>query len=388
VRPIGTLMLAVISAPLIAVPAMAANCPMPPDLGDGWTVAAPEQEGLNSALICGIGPRLEALKEARAHGVVVARHGRLIYEHYFDGQDQRIGRSLGDVSFDAETKHDIRSISKSVTSLLVGIALDWGLLTDLDARVFSFFPEYADLRTPEKDRITLRHLLTMSSGFAWDETSLPYTNPSNTYWQMSIAPRSDHFVLAQPLAAPPGEVFNYNTGTTHLLGVILRKISDKAIDAFAKETLLDPLGIEDWDWDYDGGFNAAAGSGLRLRPRDLAKIGQLVLAHGKWHGRQIVSSSWIEESTTPHLLFDRSDGATAHGGATAYGYLWWLGRSPPEHPERDLIAGAGVGGQRVVILPRLDAVVVTTAGLYGHQASGLTVLTTLNEFVYPAAVAP
>jgi CubicO group peptidase (beta-lactamase class C family) len=388
VRPIETLMLAVISAPLIAVPAMAANCPMPPDLGDGWTVAAPEQEGLNSALICGIGPRLEALKEARAHGVVVARHGRLIYEHYFDGQDQRIGRSLGDVSFDAETKHDIRSISKSVTSLLVGIALDWGLLTDLDARVFSFFPEYADLRTPEKDRITLRHLLTMSSGFAWDETSLPYTNPSNTYWQMSIAPRSDHFVLAQPLAAPPGEVFNYNTGTTHLLGVILRKISDKAIDAFAKETLLDPLGIEDWDWDYDGGFNAAAGSGLRLRPRDLAKIGQLVLAHGKWHGRQIVSSSWIEESTTPHLLFDRSDGATAHGGATAYGYLWWLGRSPPEHPERDLIAGAGVGGQRVVILPRLDAVVVTTAGLYGHQASGLTVLTTLNEFVYPAAVAP
>jgi len=367
VRPIGTLMLAVISAPLIAVPAVAADCPMPPDLGDGWTVAAPEQEGLDSTLICGIGPRLEALKEAQAHGVVILRHGRLIYEHYF-------------VSFDAGTKHDIRSISKSVTSLLVGIALDRGLIADLDAPVFSFFPEYGELRSPEKDRITLRHLLTMSSGLAWDETS--------TYWQMSTARRSDQFVLAQPLAAHPGEVFNYNTGTANLLGVILRKVSGKPLDAFAKETLFDPLGIEDWDWDYDGGFDAAAGSGLRLRPRDLAKIGQLVLARGNWHGRQIVSSSWIEESTTPHLLFDRSEGATAHGGATSYGYLWWLGRSPPEHPERDLIAGAGVGGQRVVILPRLEAVVVTTAGLYGHPSPGLTVLTTLNEFVYPAAVAP
>jgi CubicO group peptidase (beta-lactamase class C family) len=337
VRPIGTLMLAVISAPLIAVPAMATDCPMPPDLGDGWTVAVPDQEGLDSTLICGIGPHFEALKEAQAHGIVIARHGRLIYEHYFHGQDQRIGRSLGDVSFDARTKHDIRSISKSVTSLLVGIALDRGLITDLDAPVFSFFPEYGDLRSPEKDRITLRHLLTMSSGLAWDETSL--------YWQMSTAPRSDHFVLAQPLAAHPGDVFNYNTGTTNLLGVILRKVSGKPLDAFAKGTLFDPLGIEDWDWDWDGGFNAAAGSGLRLRPRDLAKIGQLVLGRGNWHGRQIVSSWWIEESTTPHLLFDRSDGATAHGGATAYGYLWWLGRSPPGHPERDLIAGASVGGQ-------------------------------------------
>jgi CubicO group peptidase (beta-lactamase class C family) len=338
-------------------------------------------------LICGIGSRLEALKEANAHGVVITRHGRLVYEHYLAGTDERIGRSPSEVSFDAGTKHDIRSISKSVTSLLVGIALDRGLLTDLDAPVFSFFPEYDDLRTPEKDRMTLRHLLTMSSGFAWDERSVARTNPSNIYWQMGIAPRSDHFVLAQPLAAPPGEVFNYNTGTANLLGLILRKVSGKRLDAFAKETLFDPLGIEDWDWDYNAGFNPAAGSGLRLRPRDLAKIGELVLERGKWHGRQIVSSSWIEDSTTPRLSgkgeiwdFFRPE------GITSYGYLWWLGRFPPEHPERDMIAGAGYGGQRVFILPNLGAVVVTTAGLYGDEASQLTAMTTLNEFVFPAAV--
>jgi CubicO group peptidase (beta-lactamase class C family) len=298
-------------------------------------------------------------KEAKPHGVVIARHGALVYEHYFTGKDWRLSMSLGDVSFDAGTKHDIRSISKSVTSLLVGISLDRGLLTDLDAPVFSFFPEYNDLRTPEKDRMTLRHLLTMSSGLAWNETSVAYTNPSNTYWQMGIAPRADHFVLAQPLAAPPGTLFNYNTGSVDLLGLILRKVSGNRLDDFAKETLLDPLGIEDLEWEGSSGFNPAAASGLRLRPRDLAKIGQLVLERGKWHGRQIVSSSWIEDSTAPRLsgkgaMFDRPE------GITSYGYLWWLGRSPPEHPERDMIAGAGNGGQRVVILPSLDAVLVTT----------------------------
>jgi CubicO group peptidase (beta-lactamase class C family) len=202
---------------------------------------------------------------------------------------------------------------------------------------------------------------------------------------MWAAPRADYFVLQQPLAAPPGTVFNYNSGSTDLLGVILRKISGQRLDEFAAETLFDPLGIEDWEWDGSAGFNPSASAGLRLRPRDLAKIGQLVLERGKWHGRQIVSSSWIEHSTTPR----RSDlrARLRPEGITSYGYLWWLGRSPPEHPERDMIAGAGYGGQRVFILPSLGAVVVTTAGLYAApKISGLTALTTLNEFVFPAAV--
>ena len=385
-RQVGVLVLGLVFV-LIVVAAIAADCPKPTDFHDGWTVAAPEQEGLDPALICGIGPRLEALKEANAHGVVIARHGRLVYERYFAGNDWRLSMPLGDVNFEAATKHDVRSISKSVTSLLVGIAFDRGLLTDLDARAFSFFPEYEALRTPEKDRITLRHLLTMSSGLAWDETTVPFTDPSNTYSQMEVAPRADHYVLAQPLAARPGEVFNYNSGTAELLGLILRKVSGKRLDAFAKEALFDPLDITDWDWESTAAFNPSAASGLRLRPRDLAKIGQLVLERGKWHGRQIVSSSWIEDSITPRLsgkdaamMFYRPE------GITSYGYLWWLGRSPPEHPERDMIAGGGYGGQRVLILPNLDAVVVTTAGLYGDKASGLTALTTLNEFVFPAAV--
>jgi CubicO group peptidase (beta-lactamase class C family) len=384
-RRIGALVFGLLLAPMFAATAIAEDCGSPADLHDAWKIAAPEQEGLDPALICGIGQRLEALKQANAHGVVIVRHGALVYEHYFAGKDERLGMPLGDVTFDAGTKHDTRSISKSVTSLLVGIALDRGLLTALDTPIFSFFPEYYDLRTPEKDRITLRHLLTMSSGLAWDETSASYGDASNTYWQMGAAPRSDRFVLEQPLAALPGTVFNYNSGNAELLGVILRRVSGKRLDQFAKEALFDPLGIEDWDWDDSSAFNPDAASGLRLRPRDLAKIGELVLERGNWHGRQIVSSSWIEDSTTPRLsgkglMFDSPE------GISSYGYLWWLGRSPPEHPERDIIAGSGYGGQRLFILPRLGVVVATTAGLYGDKSSGLTGATTLNEFVFPAAV--
>ena len=215
------------------------------------------------------------------------------------------GMPLGDVNFNAATKHDMRSISKSVTSLLVGIAFDRGLLTDLDASVVLVLPGTRRAANARKGSHNTSPSMTMSAGFAWNETAVPYTDPSNSYLQMEEAPRADHYVLTQPLAAHPGEVFNYNTGTTNLLGLILRKISGKRLDAFAKETLFDPLGIEDWDWDYAAGFNPAAGSGLRLRPRDLAKIGQLVLERGKWHGRQIVSSKACGEDRRGSLRRSR-----------------------------------------------------------------------------------
>jgi CubicO group peptidase (beta-lactamase class C family) len=206
----------------------------------------PRQQGLDPYLICGITASLEGWEEANPHSVVIARHGTLVYEQYSVGTDTRLGKPLGIVVFDAATKHDMRSLSKSVTSLLVGIAFDHGWLTDLDASVFSFFPQYESLRTPEKDRITLRHLLTMTSGLAWDETSAPYTDPANTYRQMEAAPVADYYVLARPLTAQPGEVFNYNSGSADLLGLILRKVSGRPFEVLVKENLFDPLGITDW----------------------------------------------------------------------------------------------------------------------------------------------
>ncbi|MBA4096965.1 MAG: hypothetical protein C0484_09395 [Rhodospirillum sp.] len=238
---------------------------IPATLADGWTVASPESMGLDGELIRGIGPHFESWTDTNAHAVLIARHGKLVYERYFTGEDWAWGKALGRVAYDATKRHDLRSISKSITSLLVGIAVDRGWIADLDAPVFTFFPEHADLRTAEKDTITLRHLLTMSAGFAWSE-DLPYQNPQNSERLMTDAPDRCRYVLEQPLVRPPGRVYIYNGGTTALLAAILHKAAGQPLDVLAQRELFDPLGIGDVEWiRYIDGTPVAA-SGLRPPP--------------------------------------------------------------------------------------------------------------------------
>ena len=213
-------------------------------------------------------------------------------------------------------KHDIRSASKSVVSLLFGIALDRKLIPGLDEPVFNYFPEYADLRTPDKARITLRHLLTMSSGLAWDE-NLPYTDPNNSEAAMLRSGDRWRFALQPRLLVAPGSEWNYSGGCTELLGAVLRKASGKPIEAFAEEALFAPLGISDFNWvRYPDNIPAAA-SGLQLRPRDLAKVGQLVLQRGRWDGKPIVSEPWITEATAPQIGPATGSISTAINGGSA-----------------------------------------------------------------------
>jgi CubicO group peptidase (beta-lactamase class C family) len=171
--------------------------------------------------------------------------------------------------------------------MLAGIALDRKLIARLDEPVFKFFPEYASLSTSAKERILLRHLLTMSSGIAWDENP-PYTDPENSERRMSVAPHPSRYVFEQPLATESGKVWNYNGGSTVLLGAIVQKVTGKLLVDFAREVLFEPLGITDFDWVRMPNGAIAAASGLRLRSRDMAKFGQLMLSRGKWRGKQIV----------------------------------------------------------------------------------------------------
>jgi CubicO group peptidase (beta-lactamase class C family) len=364
-----------LAALVLASPARAqsAACGAPAPRDDGWTVAAPAAVGFDPARLCGIPARV-ADGATNIHAVLVVRHGKLVFEQYFAGEDERFGAPLGQVSFDAETKHDLRSISKSVTSLLLGVALAHRKIASIDARVLDLLPEYADLRTAEKARIGLLDLLTMASGLAWEESTRPYTDPENSYIRTFWVPDFDRFVLEQPVETTPGERFNYNTGGTDLIGTIIQKATGQQIDVFAWVVLFEPLGITDFEW-LGGEGGPRAGDGLRLRPRDLAKPGQLVLQHGRWHGRQIVPAAWIKDSTAPQIT------AT---GALFYGYQWWLGRSLIRHREIDWIAGSGLGGQRLYIVPREDLVVVVTAGNYKARNQGLVPTDILNRFVLPA----
>jgi CubicO group peptidase (beta-lactamase class C family) len=352
----------------------------PPDCGtplattDGWAVASPEAVGLAPSTLCGIAPRFGTWKEANVHSVLVVRHASLVYERYFAGPDEHLGHAVGTVKFDASTKHDLRSITKSVTALVLGIAIGKGQIDGIDRPVLTMFPEYADLRTPEKDRITLRHLLTMSQGLTWNE-DIPYSNPANSETQMDEAPDPVRYSLAQPVQQPPGQVFNYSGGSATIVGALLRKATGQDLDTLARTELFEPLGITDFEWVRLRSGAPAAASGLRLRPRDTAKIGQLVLGRGAWQGRQVVPADWIQAATTPAINAPL---------LWFYGYQFWLGRSLVRGREVEWALGMGYGGQRLFIVPSLDLVVLVHAGLYGSPIQGAVPLEVLNRYVLAA----
>jgi CubicO group peptidase (beta-lactamase class C family) len=330
------------------------GCGVPVARDDGWPVATVNEDKLiDRAALCGMADRLAALSDPNIHAVLVARGGRMVFERYFRGGDEVKNRRVENVTFDADTLHDVKSVSKSVASLALGIAIDRGLIRSVDEPIFSFFPELSDLRTPENEGLRLAHALTMSMGLKWVE-AIPDRNYDNDEVRMQMAWDPCRYVLGLPVIAPAGQEFLYNTGGLMLVSAIVRKATGRPLDEFARETLFGPLGITGFEWSRIRG-DSDAGGGLRLRPRDMAKIGQLVLAGGRWNGRQIVSKAWIETSTA--LKIKATDNQ-------AYGYLWWLGRS--RHNEREVhwVGALGRGGQAIRIVPELDLVVVVTAGYY------------------------
>ena len=258
------------------------------DIGDGWEIARAAAPGFDATQLCGALDTLTAGHD-NIHGVVVERQGRLVAELYRDGPDRPINVRLGlpnpfagDARFDARTPHDTRSISKSVVSLLVGVALEKGAIASVSAPVLNFFPEHADLlqSAPQRQRITLEHLLTMSSGLSWDEGGLP-NDETRLFWTAELPP----FVLDRPFDHEPGQRFHYNSGGTALLAEVLARAQRTKLSALAREQLFEPLGIRNWEWATDLHGRELAFTGLRMRPRDLAKLGRLVLAQGRWQGK-------------------------------------------------------------------------------------------------------
>ena len=352
-------------------------CGSPASIGDGWPTATPESVGLDGERLCGIAARLKET-EANVHAVIIVRHGKMVFEQYFPGYDEPWGMGEGRHDFDATTKHDMRSASKSVVSLLVGIAIDRELIKSADEPVVKFFPDYSALKTAGWDNITLRHLLTMSSGMQWDENRA-WKDPQNDEPHLSDEADPFRYVLSKPIAVPPDTVWNYNGGGTDLLGNIIERVSGKSLEAFAREVLFTPLGISDWEWMRYRNEHVAAAVGLRLRPRDAAKIGQLVLNRGAWGGKQIVSPEWIEQSVRP-----RFQAIGYFSGLLFYGQQWWMGRSMAQEQEVKWIAAMGSGGQRLFIVPDRDLVVMTTSGLYFQPRQGDGALDMMANFILPS----
>lgn len=356
-----------------------ASCESAPQQLDDWETARPEEVGLDVAALCRITNELADQNRWNIHAVVVVRHGKLVFEAYAAGEDEDWSGPVGHIPHDAATKHSMMSISKSVVSLLFGIAIERKLIAGTDIPVLPFFSEYA-VKTPKWDKILLRHLLTMTPGIDWNEDTA-WMDPYNTVRAMYEAADPYPYILGREVLHEPGTKWQYNTGATELLGAVLKKATGKRVDQFAKEALFDPLHIEDFEWGAMLNGEPAAGAGLRLRPRDAAKIGQMVLNGGAWHGQRIVPEDWVKQSTKPRL-------DTPWGGMQ-YGYQWWFGSSRLDGGTMiDWSAAFGLGGQRIFIVPAFDLVVVTTAGLYADGRQNAFVRAIFEHRVLPAVRDP
>lgn len=298
------------------------------------------------------------------HGVVVVRGGAVAAEWYGTGPDFSWGTPHGVVRFGPDTLHDVRSVTKSVVALLYGIALDRGQVPAPDEPLLRHFPEYPDLAAdPLRAARTVEHALTMTLAFEWDESG-PYTNPANSEIAMELAPDRYRFVLDRPVTGEPGREWHYCGGATALLGRLISTGSGRSLPDFARAELFEPLGIDSFEWMAGDDGVASASSGLRLTPRGLSRVGQLILGDGLG----IVPASWLDAALRPHVTI---------GDDLRYGYQWYLSLVGPHRT----VVAMGNGGQRLFVLPDLDLVVVVTAGDYDRADQSATPDAVLAEVV-------
>ncbi len=345
---------------------IAAPCDAPENLADGWAIESNSQAaGFDQAKLCEV---LKGFAESNInfHSLIIERHGHLVAEAYKRGKDESIYTIFASSKdFDATIRHDVRSISKSVVSLLWGIAQAEGKVPPLNTPVLDLLPALADIKNEGRETITVAHLLTMSSGLDWNEPST-YNSQNDEfglYWRTS----QSRYLFNRPMAAPAGTRYNYNGGGAAVLAQILSERVGMSLPDYARKVLFEPLGITDWEWVNDVRGRPLAFAGLRLRPRDLARIGRMVLGEkkvrGKWQGKQIVPADWLVESLRGQIDMLNEPG-------WQYGYQWWVGKVDALGKKQDWSAGFGNGGQRLFLVPELDMVVVATAGAYNKQEIG------------------
>jgi CubicO group peptidase (beta-lactamase class C family) len=268
-----------------------------------------------------------------------------------------------------------------LTSALVGIAVDRGMIESTDDSPFDYLPEYAGLTTETNSDITIEHLLSFSSGFDWNEHDYGFDDSRDSHYQMFAASDPMEYLLSRPVVFDPGGEFQYNSGDTNILGEIVRRASSsRSFVEFAHRYLFGPLGIDEYDWVTFplSEQTAFASAGASLRPRDMAKFGLLYLNGGEWNGERVVSSGWVDSSTeltTPLVGNYR----TLYG----YGYNWWLGRSPYRGGRIDYFRASGWGGQNIYVYPDLDLVIVLTSGAY-YETRAININDIIEKYVLRA----
>ncbi len=353
-------------------------------INDGLEVGSLVDEGMNLKAIEDAVNGILGGRYPEVHSMLIYKDGRLVLEEYFQGHEYQWDAPYhhGDlVIWDRDMIHHLMSSTKSVTSALIGIAIDQGFINDVHQSIFDYLPEHGYMATGGKEVISIEHLLSMSSGLEWREWSAPYSsgeNPCIGIWFLDMDPIS--FILGMPLVDKPGTNFNYSTGNMVVLGEIIHNATQLSIDEFARIYLFEPLGIDTADWalQYENGVDA---NNLRLTPRAMTKIGALFLNRGSWEGKQIVPEAWIEKSAIP---YGSNKGINIPGepsGKLGYSYGWWTKDYHQSGKMIHMYAAGGFGGQHIMILPEVNTVVVFTGANFLTRRPPFKIL---EKYLIPA----
>ncbi len=338
---------------------------------------------INSNVIHSMEAAIDDSSYPNIHSILISYNNKIVYEKYWTGKDRKESVDLGIIKHGVDSLHAMQSISKSITSACVGIALAQGKIKSIDEKIFNLFPEYKGQDTGLKSTITIKDLLTMTAGLQWNEDD--YNSPENNEIIMGDSPDPVAYVLSQPMVSTPGKVFTYNGGATQVLAAIIQKTTGKPIDVFAKEYLFTPMGITNFKWTTTTADNSNipdAFSGVYLRSRDLMKFGLLYMNNGKCESKQILPASWVKQSLTPYIIAD--DGSDKDFGKSKYGFQWWMFDDTIMNRPVPLFAGVGNGGQRVFVDKDNKIVVVFTGGNYRMPGRYLNPYNILKKFIYPA----
>ena len=358
-------------AALLVGPAAVGQTPWPTKR---WEVASPSRLGLSPDSLASLDRELASGKYGYVDGLLVIRHGKVGYEqsyrHHYAAIYKKEASTKSALNssdpggpynyfnpwwhpyYHGTDLHTLQSVTKTVTSATIGVAIARHEFPDLNTPVLRFFDTTAVQHIdPRKRRLTLRHLLTMTAGLDWNEGRLPYADPRNDGSLMEASHDWVKYVLDKPMAAEPGNAFNYNGGATQLLAHIFRVATGHDLEEYAAKHLFQPLGIRRYYWKRAPSGLVDAQGGLYLEKRDLAKIFYLYLKAGEWQGKQLIGTDYVRQSVTPFVRLAPN---------VAYGYQWWLqsyGKKSTEVAWR----GSGFGGQAAIVLPQYDLVVVVTA---------------------------
>jgi CubicO group peptidase (beta-lactamase class C family) len=307
--------------------------------------------------------------------LVVSQNGKMVYEKYFNG-------------FTNDSLHDSRSSFKSITALLIGIAIDKGYITNINNKVYPYFSEYKNFNNwdDRKDSIVIQDLLEMKSGFDCEE----WNGTKDCEDGMTASDDWIKFSLDLPMAHSPGTYWAYTSSNAMLLGGIIAKASKMTVSQFAEQFLFRPLGIKNYRWTKDASGHEMTAGSFYILPTDMIKIGELILNKGIWKGRRIVSAKWIKEATSPinkiehfsNVGISKAEGAIPQ--STYYGYLWYNEEIVTDKFKYNVIFASGNGGQYIMIIADLNLVISFTGNSYNSPKSKLP-FQILVKYILPYA---